>query len=108
MSCIPAIRHVSEDAVVRAGNPAQQVEDGQANRREHPVQHAEEQHRGSGGHARTSSLRRNLPIRRNSPTSIRRRAAYTTIAPSAAVGKAARTPRPTNSVIRTAPRATSE
>ena len=34
---------------MRAGNPAQQVEDGQADRREHPVQHAEEQHRGSGG-----------------------------------------------------------
>ena len=81
-------RHVAEDAVVRAGDPAQQVERPRARPRPGPRRgRRRPARRRVVATASTSSLRRNRAIRRNSATSISRSAAKTTRAPSAAVGK---------------------
>jgi hypothetical protein len=41
--------NVSQHGVVRAGHPAQQIEDGQRNGHQHAVEHAEQQNRSRGG-----------------------------------------------------------
>ncbi len=58
--------------------------------------------------ARNSSLRRKCASRRNSRTSISRAAAYTTSAPSAAVGNIAKRPREVSMTITKNARATNE
>ncbi len=42
--------YVAEDAVVGTSDPAQQVENREADRGEDPVQHAKDQHRSGGGY----------------------------------------------------------
>ena len=88
-------RHEPEDGVVWARQPAQQLDDRQADGREHAVQHTEHQHGDRGDEREHSSLRRNRAIRRNSPTSINRIAAKITTAPSAAVRECGQHGRPT-------------
>jgi hypothetical protein len=69
-------------AVVRAGDAVEHLGDRQPDGQEHAVEDVEDQHPGDGSSARSSSMRRNAASRRNPDTSIRRVAAYTTIAPS--------------------------
>ena len=81
-------RHVPEDGVVRAGHPAQQIDDRQATTATStPYSTPSTSTATVVTTAISSSLRRNRAIRRNSPTSISRIAAKITTAPSAAVGK---------------------
>ena len=69
--------HVAEDAVVRAGDPAQQVEHRQPDRDQHPVQHADGQDGDRGGQrraaARCGGSGRCGGTRRRRPAGARRR-----------------------------------
>jgi hypothetical protein len=84
--------HVAEYPVVRTRQSVQQVQHGQPDRHQHPVQHPDSQHR-DGGHRGDHGLAP-AAIRRNPPMSIRRSAAKITTAPSAARGKPGQHPSP--------------
>ena len=68
-------RHIAEDPVVRAGEPAEQVNDRQPDCDEHSVEHAESKDSHGGQDRQQQLAAAERAIRRSSPTSINRTAA---------------------------------